>query len=118
MTKETDAKTNAWDLWSKEFQAAKKFFKSNGNGKTRARLKKRWCDEFMNSLCEVQRVTKDAAVKEDKELLQNLLDFVEGIRELRCSDMKSDGELPFGSVDYYTMDDLTNAIEKALRGKE
>ena len=46
-------KINAWDLWEKEWWNAYHFFNSKGNIKTRARLKKKWHDEFMKMVIEL-----------------------------------------------------------------
>ena len=43
----------AWELWAKQFENAKKFFKSKGNVQSRGRLKKKWMDSFYEALNEV-----------------------------------------------------------------
>ena len=44
---------NAWIYWEREWNNAYKFFKSEGNTATKARLKKQWMDDFMKILEEV-----------------------------------------------------------------
>lgn len=51
-----------WDLWEKEWSNAYKFFNSKGNIQTKARLKKKWHDEFFEMI-------KSNEVKMNKELL-------------------------------------------------
>ena len=40
-------KQDAWEDWTKNWNNAKKFFDSKGNIKTKAKLKKKWHDDFM-----------------------------------------------------------------------
>lgn len=49
---------NTWELWDKEWCNANSFYNSKGNAKTKARLKKKWYDEFMGILQRVQSETK------------------------------------------------------------
>jgi len=39
---------NTWDLWVQNWNNANKFFNSKGKVETRARLKKKWHDDFIN----------------------------------------------------------------------
>ena len=39
-----------WEMWKKNFENAKKFFKSKGNIKTRSKLKNKWYNEFFEDL--------------------------------------------------------------------
>ncbi len=36
-----------WSLWVRNWDNAYRFFNSKGNAKTKARLKKKWHDDFM-----------------------------------------------------------------------
>ena len=40
-------KINVWDLWAKNWDNAYRFFNSKGGIQTKARLKKKWNDDFM-----------------------------------------------------------------------
>jgi hypothetical protein len=44
-----------WGLWVKNWKNAKTFFDTEGNLKTKCRLKKRWHDEFFKDLAELTR---------------------------------------------------------------
>lgn len=40
----------AWEMWAKNWENAKRFFDSKGNTKTRSRLKDKWHKDFMSDL--------------------------------------------------------------------
>ena len=60
---------NIWELWSNNWANAYAFFNSKGNIKTKARLKKRWCDEYMAMSTESRDVTKDEVLQRVVEIL-------------------------------------------------
>lgn len=40
----------AWKMWADDFENAKKFWISEGNAKTKSRLKTKWHNKFMENL--------------------------------------------------------------------
>ncbi len=42
-----------WDIWTKNWENAKRFFDSKGNIKTRAKLKAKWLKDFEKDIIEV-----------------------------------------------------------------
>lgn len=51
-------KINVWDLWTKEWQNASRFFQSKGNVKTRSGLKDKWYKDFKDMLMEVKQTIR------------------------------------------------------------
>ena len=41
---------DVWDIWSRNFYGAKRFFGSRGNIKTKSKLKDRWYKQFVKDL--------------------------------------------------------------------
>lgn len=46
-------KMNDWDAWANNWKCAKAFFESEGNVKTRSRLKDKWYKQFIKDRNEV-----------------------------------------------------------------
>lgn len=44
-----------WELWEQNWKDASNFFNSKGNIKTKAKLKKKWYDNFMKNIYEVKK---------------------------------------------------------------
>lgn len=49
---------NVWELWEQEWNNAYKFFNSKGNITTKARLKKKWHDDFMKMFKKIEQELK------------------------------------------------------------
>ena len=50
---------NAWDLWSLNWEHAKRFFDSRGNVKTRSKLKAEWYKDFVRCLNMAEEYKKE-----------------------------------------------------------
>ena len=50
---------NTWELWAENFEDAKRFFKSEGNIKTRSKLKDKWYKNYIKQLERVNGPIKD-----------------------------------------------------------
>ena len=50
LQKKCEKKINAWDMWSRNFYNAKRFFESKGNMETKSKLKDRWYRQFEKDL--------------------------------------------------------------------
>lgn len=49
-------KINIWDEWAKNFENAKAFFTSKGNIKTKAKLKKKWHDDYFKTFEKIEDI--------------------------------------------------------------
>ncbi len=49
-------KVSGWDVWSRNFYNARKFFVSKGNTKTRSRLKDKWYKDFVKDLNALNKI--------------------------------------------------------------
>lgn len=67
---------NIWDLWAKNWENAYNFFKSEGNAKTKGRLKNKWYKQYMDDL---------KSITNEVEILQNELKRLHDQIELTTS---------------------------------
>ena len=56
MKKIKEKTINGWDVWSRNFYNAKRFFESKGNVKTKARLKAKWYNDFEEGIKKLIRI--------------------------------------------------------------
>ena len=67
---------DAWEDWTKNWNNAKKFFDSKGNIKTKAKLKKKWHDDFMEIFKAHNKIV-EALKKHIQQCKQDVIDIIE-----------------------------------------
>jgi hypothetical protein len=58
-----EIKIDGWEIWSRNWENAKRFFESKGNAKSRSKLKDKWFKNFRNDLESIDKQSYQKGLK-------------------------------------------------------